>query len=110
MKSKDQQLLEEAYKKVCENMMPPQPGGDSSGGTGPSFNDKVSDTLWSNADRPEEKLAAGAYDLYHDKEDVIKEYGGENFPENDVKFWVQMGKYLNEPHRSEVIDHLRNLE
>lgn len=107
MKSKDQQLLEEAYKKVCENMAPPQPGEWV---PGPAFNDKVSDTLWSNADTPEEKLAAGAYDLYHDKEDVIKEYGGENYPENDVKFWIQMGKYLKEPHRGEVEDHLRGLE
>ena len=125
MKSKDQQLLEEAYKKVCENMMPPQPGGDSSGGTGPAYNDKVSNALWGNADTQDERLAAGAYDLYHDNKEFIEKHGGKSFPENNVEFWKKLvkskikldseGNYyreggLDDDEREAVVAHLEGVD
>ncbi len=92
MKTKDQQPLEEAYKKGCENMMLPQSGGEI---PKKGFDQKVIDFLVNKV----EGDAAELYDVLADDEESIEYYetavnavkgkGGPSNPE----WWIALAKY-----------------
>lgn len=88
MKTKDQTLLEQAYKKVYESLNTPSTPKD------------LTDTLSEGRDGDlENDMAYGAYVLYKHgdlDESVIQQYGGGDYedPANNLEFWKYLGEQL----------------
>lgn len=98
MKSKDQQLLEEAYKKVCEGLNIVRVPRSA---PKPPSKDQVEDSLWDDfhsATDSESKYKAaqaiGTCAVYYDKvNDPAK---------NTKEFWTKMSQNLSDEQQEEV--------